>query len=90
MTAYVYFYLIAIVTLRVKGHSLQERIVLGNLLIVDHQVIYIYLLPYCPDSKKGLITQYQTKTKLKLICFVSFKNQNSEMYCLLLTAFYYL
>ena len=29
--------------LRVKGHSLQERIVLGNLLIVDHQVIYTYI-----------------------------------------------
>ena len=73
MTAYVYFYLIAIVTLHVKGHSLQERIVLGNLRIVDYQVIYIYIHL---DSKKGLITQYQTKTKLKLICFVSFKNQN--------------
>ena len=44
MTAYVYFYLIAIVALRVKGHYLQERIVLGNLLIVDHQVIYVYSL----------------------------------------------
>ena len=42
--AYVSFYLTAIVTLRVKGHSLQERNVLGNLLIVDHQVIYIYSL----------------------------------------------
>ena len=51
----------------------------------SHIYIYIHW-----DSKKGLITQYQTNTKLKLICFVSFKNQNSEMYCLLLTAFYYL
>ena len=58
MTAYVYFYLIAIVTLRVKSHSLQERIVLGNLLIVDHQVIYIYSLgqeerPYNAISDKN-------------------------------------
>ena len=46
MTAYVYFYLIAIVTLHVKGHSLQERIVLGNLRIVDYQVIYIYIFTW--------------------------------------------
>ena len=29
---------IAILALRVKGHSLQERNVLGNVLIVDHHV----------------------------------------------------
>ena len=33
---------IAILGLRVKGHSLQERNVLGNVLIVDHHVKKIY------------------------------------------------
>ena len=59
--ANVSFYLIAILALHVKCHSLQERNVLGNVLIVDHHVkkkiMYIYLLG-------------------QLICFVSFKNQN--------------
>ena len=32
------FVLIAILALRVKGHSLQERNVLGNVLIVDHRI----------------------------------------------------
>ena len=58
--AYVYFYLIAILALRVKSHFLQERNVLGNI---------------------------RQKQHLNLICFVSFKNQNCEMYCLLSTAF---
>ena len=44
--AYVSFYLIAILALREKSHSLQERNVLGNVLIVDHHVkktvIYIH------------------------------------------------
>ena len=59
--ANVSFYLIAILALHVKCHSLQERSVPGNVLIVDHHVknnfMYIYLLG-------------------QLICFVSFKNQN--------------
>ena len=42
MTANVSFYLIAILALRVKGHSLQERNVLGNVVIVDHHVKKIY------------------------------------------------
>ena len=42
MTANVSSYLLAILALRVKGHSLQERNVLGNVLIVDHQVKKIY------------------------------------------------
>ena len=40
-------YLIAILALRVKGHSLQKRNVLWNVLIVDHHVkkkYYIYSL----------------------------------------------
>ena len=44
MTANVSFYLIEILALRVKSHSLQERNVSGNVLIVDHHVqIYIYI-----------------------------------------------
>ena len=38
MTANVSFYLIAIFALHVKCHSLQERNVPGNMLIVDHHV----------------------------------------------------
>ena len=38
VTANVSFYLIAILALRVKAHSLHERNVLGNVLIVDHHV----------------------------------------------------
>ena len=65
--ANVSFYLIAILALHVKCHSLQERSVLGNVLIVDKNM-HIY-------------------SQGQLICFVSFKNQKWEMYCLL-TAFY--
>ena len=38
MTDDVSFYVIAILALRVKSHSLQESNVLGNVLIVDHHV----------------------------------------------------
>ena len=72
--ANVSFYLIAILALHVKCHSLQERSVPGNVLIVDHHV------------KKKIM--YKIIYLLgQLICFVSFKNQNWEMYYLL-TAFY--
>ena len=67
MTANVSFYLLAILAQRVKSHSLQERNVLWNVLIVDQHVkkYYIYSL-----RQKGFITQYQTKTKLNfnLLC----------------------
>ena len=50
MTAHVSFYVIAILALRLKGHSLQERNVLGNVNIVDHPIQKIYkyytLKPY--------------------------------------------
>ena len=50
MTANVSFYVIAIdLTLRVKSHSLQYRKVTSpveKVLIVDHHVIYIYLIIY--------------------------------------------
>ena len=45
--ANVSFYLIAILALHVKCHSLQEKSVPGNVLIVDHHVkknfMYIYI-----------------------------------------------
>ena len=52
MTDDVSFYVIAILTLGVKSHSLQERNVLGNVLIVDHHIkkMYIYI---CLDLIKG-------------------------------------
>ena len=47
--ANVSFYLIAILSLHVKCHSLQERNVQGNVLTVDHHVkkkyMYIYYSP---------------------------------------------
>ena len=46
MTANVSFYVTAILALRVKSpHSLQERNVLGNVLIVDHvkKMLYNYI-----------------------------------------------
>ena len=50
MTAHVSFYVIAILALRLKGHSLQERNVLGNVNIVDHPIQkickYYTLKPY--------------------------------------------
>ena len=49
--SHVFFHVIAILALRVEGHSLQERNVLGNVLIVDHPIQKIYkyytLKPYC-------------------------------------------
>ena len=71
--ANVSFYLIAILALHVKCHSLQEKSVLGNVLIVDRS----------PRQKKFMFI-YSLR---QLICFVSFKHQNWEMYCLL-TVFY--
>ena len=47
VTANVSFYLVAILALNVNSHSLQQRNVLRNVLIVDHHIyiyIYIYLL----------------------------------------------
>ena len=70
--ANVSFYLIAILALHVKCHSLQEKSVPENVLIVDHH------------AKKNFMFIYSLR---QLICFVSFKNQNWEMYCFL-TAFY--
>ena len=46
MTVNVSFYLIAILALHVKCHSLQERDVLGNMLIVDHHVKKIFMYIY--------------------------------------------
>ena len=40
------FYLIAILALQVKSHSLQERNILGNVLTVDHDVKKIYKYIY--------------------------------------------
>ena len=59
--ANVSFYLIAILALHVKCHSLQEKSVPGNVFIVDHHV------------KKHFMFIYSLR---QLICFVSFKNQN--------------
>ena len=59
--ANVSFYLIAILALHVKCHSLQERSVPGNVLIEDHHI------------QKNFMHIYSLG---QLICFVSFKNQN--------------
>ena len=70
MTANVPFYLIAILALRVKGHSLLER----NVLIVDCHVkkyIYIHL-----DSLKDFKRNIRHTQMFNLIFLVSFKNQN--------------
>ena len=89
MTANVSFYLIAILAQLVKSCSSQERNVLWNVLIVDHHVKkncnYIYSL----GQLKRLYNAISDKNKTEnlSICFVSFKNQNREIYCLLLTAF---
>ena len=61
MTANVSSYLIYILALRVKGHSLQERNVLGKKKIY----IYIYVYAYALGHLERLITQYRTKTKLE-------------------------
>ena len=53
------FYLIVILALHVKSHSLQERNILGNVLIVDHHVKkkqtnkkYIYMYIYIGQLKR--------------------------------------
>ena len=77
MTANVSFYLIAILAHCVKSHSLQERNVLWNVLIVDHHVkkniYYIYALGQLERLYNAISDKNKT---LNLICFVSFKNQN--------------
>ena len=45
VTANVSFYLVAILAWNVNRHSLQQRNVLRNVLIVDHHIyIYIYMI----------------------------------------------
>ena len=84
MTANVSFYVIAILALRVKSpHSLQERNVLGNVLIVDHHVKKYYIMIFTRTVREAFQRNIRQKQNLNLICFVSFKNQNWEMYCLL-------
>ena len=75
MTANVSFYLIAILAQCVERHSLQERNVLWNVLIVDHHVkkkLYIFTR----TVRKALKRNIRQKQNFNLICFVSFKNQN--------------
>ena len=64
MTANVSFYLIAILALHVKCHSLQERDVLGNMLIVDHHV-----------KKKKKCMYIFTRTVRKALNAISDKNE---------------
>ena len=57
MTAKVSFYLIAILALRVNGHSLQERNVMGNVLIVDHHDdVHLPFLPTYLSNNSFAIT----------------------------------
>ena len=52
-------FLIAILALRVKGHSLQDRNVLGrgNVLMVDHHVyIFIYCYTRKGSTPTGIVT----------------------------------
>ena len=65
MTANVSSYLIYILALRVKGHSLQERNVLGKKKKKKYIYIYIYVYAYALGHLERLITQYRTKTKLE-------------------------
>ena len=64
------FYLIAIIVLRVKSHSLQERNVLENVvLIVDHHVkkyVHVNILIITGVQASGLITD----RLLRQCCFV--------------------
>ena len=55
----------SVLALSVKRPSLQDRNVLGNVLIVDHYVKTIYI-----HYDSYFIMQYQTETKLKfnLLC----------------------
>ena len=52
--ANVSFYHIAILALHVKCHSIQERDVLGNMLIVDHHVKKIYVYIFTRTVRKAL------------------------------------
>ena len=92
---YLLIFLIAILALRVKGHSLQDRNVLGrgmcSLQITMHvkkNIIKKYIDLLTRTVRKASKCSIRQKQNLNLICFVSIKNQNWEMYCLLLTAFY--
>ena len=81
MTANVSFYVIAILALRVKSpHSLQEGSVLRNVLIVDHHVKKYYIIIFTRTVREAFQRNIRQKQNLKLICFVSFKNQNRETY----------
>ena len=59
------FHLIVIIAPHVKSHSLQERNVQGNALVVDHHIkksIYIYIYIFTRTVRKALcnITQKQS------------------------------
>ena len=54
MMANVSFYLIAILSLHVKCHSIQERNGQGNVLIVDHHVKKKYMYIYSPGRLERL------------------------------------
>ena len=64
MTANVSFYVIAILALHMKCHSLQERDVLGNTLIVDHHI-----------KKKFMYMHIFTRTVRKALNAISDKNE---------------
>ena len=55
-------YLIAILALRVKGHSLQKRNVLWNVLIVDHHVKKKILYLFTRTIRKALSISDKNKT----------------------------
>ena len=66
MTAIVYFYLFAILALRVKSHFLQRNVrnVLRNVLIVDHHVIiylYIYIV-FSHDVTAAILVSQNNET----------------------------
>ena len=65
MTANVSFYFIAILALRVKGLSLQERNALGNVPTVDHHVkeIYKYIYIYSQGQLEMLYNAISDKNK---------------------------
>ena len=54
MTANVSFYVIAILALYVKSHSLQERDVQGNVLILDQVQKNVYIQIYTTTVRKAL------------------------------------
>ena len=83
MTANVSFYLIAILALRVKSHSLQERNVQGDVVNVDHHVnIYLsgfakrYLQEFlatvsfqaCSVQDRSFLTKYFQSKNLLTSC----------------------